>query len=79
MREQSSLRVAGALQLCIIRRRTLFVVVMNNSAAVIVKIIKIMTIIHLLFRDQAMFAAEQSLQEPMSMLNLFWYEAARQR
>ena len=60
-----------------IRRRTMFVVMANNSAAVIVKIITIMTRINLLFRERAMFAVEQSLQEPMLMLNLFWYEAGK--
>ncbi len=56
----------------------MFIEMTNNSAAVIVKkIITIMTIIDFLFREHAMFAIEQLLQEPMLMLNLFWYETAR--
>ena len=57
----------------------MFVVMTNISATVIVRIITIMTIIDFMFRERSMFAVEQSLQEPMLMLNLFWYEAARQR
>jgi hypothetical protein len=56
----------------------MFVVMTNISATVIVRIITIMTIIDFMFRERSMFAVEQSLQEPMLMLNLFWYEAARQ-
>ncbi len=41
-----------------IRRRTIFVVMTNNSAALIVKIITKMTIITFLFREQAMFAVD---------------------
>ena len=52
-----------------IRRRTLFVLMTNNSAAVIVRIITIMTIFDFLFRERAMFAVEQSLQETMLMYN----------
>ena len=48
-----------------IRRRTKFVVMTNNCAAVIVKIIAIMTMINFLFRERVMLAVEQLLQEPM--------------
>jgi hypothetical protein len=48
-----------------IRRRTKFVVMTNNCAAVIVKIITIMTMINFLFRERVMLAVEQLLQEPM--------------